>query len=112
MHETPTESCKIQWQRCALPPHTRTRRAAPEPARCRLAELRRAIEEKVDHIISEKISQLETSRKKLHGRCLELFSELTETRARVHELETLLYLFKHTDKAGNPQGRFLQFSDC
>ena len=83
-----------------------------EAARCRLAERRHVIEEKVDHIIMEKISRLEKSRKKLHGRCLELFSELTETRARVHELETLLYLFKHTDKAGNPQGRFLQFSDC
>ena len=83
-----------------------------EAARCRLAERRRLIEEKVDDIIAEKISRLEKSRKKLHGRCLELFSELAETRARVDELETLLYLSKHADKADQPQGRFSYFSDC
>ena len=35
-----------------------------------------------------------------------------EIRKRKAELATLLYLFKHTDKAGKPQGRVLQFSDC
>ena len=68
-----------------------------EPARCRVLE--------------EKINLLENSRKKLHGRCLELLGALTMTRARVHELETLLYL-KHMDKEVGLPSPFAHFSDC
>ena len=53
----------------------------------------------------------ENSRKKLHGRCLELLGALTMTRARVHELETLLYL-KHMDKEVGLPSPFAHFSDC
>ena len=59
----------------------------------------------------EKINRLENSRKKLHGRCLELFGALAETRARVHELETLLYL-KQMDKEIGLPSPFAHFSDC
>ena len=59
----------------------------------------------------EKINLLENSRKKLHGRCLELFGALTMTRARVHELETLLYL-KHMVKEVGLPSPFAHFSDC
>ncbi|MDC0526010.1 hypothetical protein OAO87_03330 [bacterium] len=49
--------------------------------------------------------------RRLHGRCLELFGALTETRARVHELETLLYL-KQMDEDSRLPGPFAHFSDC
>ena len=53
----------------------------------------------MDHTPSQQtIDELWKSKVKLHGRCLKLFSELTDAQTRIAELESIISAMRYSEK--------------